>query len=97
MMQKCPECGSNEIIPDLLVFADEMIAGQLPIYVKLNEPGPEKKPFIWVPKNAASGFRAAVCGECGYTSFYATNHTELLQARKQGYASEQYSFGRVKV
>jgi len=44
MMETCPECGSNEIIPELLVFADEALIGQHPPYVKLQEPIPEKTP-----------------------------------------------------
>jgi predicted nucleic-acid-binding Zn-ribbon protein len=97
MMKTCPECGSTEIISDLLVFADELVAGQLPLYVKMIEPGPEKKPFIWVPKGVASGFRAAVCGKCGFTHFYASNFAELVKAREQGYTSEQYGMNRMKV
>jgi len=89
-MKKCPECGSTDIVADLLVFADEALTGQHPPYVELVEPAPVKRPFIWVPKTAASGFRAEVCGECGHTQFRATNHAELLKAHKQGYASQQY-------
>jgi hypothetical protein len=91
MKKTCPECGSNEIIPDLLVFADEALTGLHPPYVKLVEPSPAKKPFIWIPKKAASGFRAEVCGECGHTRFRATNHAELAKAHKQGYVSEQFA------
>jgi predicted nucleic-acid-binding Zn-ribbon protein len=97
MKTTCPECGSTEIVPDLIVFADEMLAGQLPVYVQLTEPKPEKTPFLWIPKSAESGFRAAVCGQCGYTRFYASNHAALLQARKQGYEGRAYGLNRVKV
>ena len=90
-MKKCVECGSKEIISDLLVFADEALSGLHPPFVKLVEPAPSKRPFIWVPNTAASGFRAEVCGECGYTQFRATNHADLLEAHKQGYASQQYA------
>jgi predicted nucleic-acid-binding Zn-ribbon protein len=90
-MKPCPECGSTEIVSDLLVFADEALNGLNPPYVELIEPKPAKTPFIWSPKTAASGFRAAVCGECGYTRFYATNYAELSTARKQGYVSQQYA------
>ncbi|MBI5933768.1 MAG: hypothetical protein HY867_08675 [Chloroflexi bacterium] len=96
MMKTCPECSSSEIISDLIVFTDEMLAGQLPAYVQLAEPEPEKTPFIWIPKSASSGLRAAVCGECGYTRLHATNHAELLQARKQGYESRPNGMSRLK-
>lgn len=91
MKKTCTECGSNEIIPDLLVFADEALTGQHPPYVRLIEPEPAKRPFIWMAKSVATGFRAAVCGDCGHTRFYATNHAELSKAHKQGYASQQYA------
>jgi predicted nucleic-acid-binding Zn-ribbon protein len=90
MMKTCPECGSTEIIPDLLVFADEALTGQHPPYVKLIEPDPAKRPFIWIAKTVEGGFRAAVCGECGYTRFYTIKHADLLKAYKQGYTSQQY-------
>ena len=96
-MKTCPECGSNEIVPNLIVFADEALSGLHPPYVQLIEPEPAKRPFVWSPKTAATGFRAAVCGECGYTRFYATNHAELLKAHKQGYASQQFVMNILKV
>ena len=88
-MKPCPECGSTEIIADLVVFANQMetLAGGVVACVQLTEPKPEKAPFIWVPKYVTSGFHAAVCGECGYTRFYAAHHANLLQARRQGYVS----------
>jgi predicted nucleic-acid-binding Zn-ribbon protein len=90
MMKQCPECGSTEIIPDLLVFADEATAAQHPPYVSVMEPEPEKRPFIWMPKSVSVGFRAAVCGECGYTHFYTKQFAALLDAHKKGYKSQQY-------
>lgn len=97
MMQKCPECGSSEVISDLIVFADQELAGQIPVYVQLTEPKPEKAPFLWLPKTAESGLRAAVRGECGCTRFYATKHAELLQARKQGFVPRENGISRLKV
>lgn len=89
-MKSCPECGSAEIIPDLLVFSDESVLGLQPPYVELKEPEPEKSSFLWSPKTVATGFRAAVCGNCGYTRFYTKYHVELLNAFKKGYTSQQY-------
>ncbi len=88
-MNACPECGSTEIIPNLLVFADEALLGQRPPYVKLIEPKPEKPPFIWSPRSVATGFRAAICGACGYTRFYTEHYAKLLEAHRQGYTSQQ--------
>ena len=91
MMTTCPECNSTEIVSELLLFADEALGGLHPPYVQLVEPKPAKAPFIWIPKMASTGFRAAVCGACGYTRFHATNHAEILKAHKEGYASRQYA------
>ena len=89
MIKACPECGSTDIVTDLIVFADEALAGQHPPYVQLMEPEPEKLPFIWNPKSVATGFRAAICGSCGYTRFYTKNYAEILEAHKKGYTSKQ--------
>jgi predicted nucleic-acid-binding Zn-ribbon protein len=88
MMKTCPECGSNEIIPDLVVYASETIDAQNPIYVFVTEPRPEKVRFGWIPKQVGTGFRASVCGACGYTRFYTKHYKELLDAYKQGYQGE---------
>ena len=93
MIATCPECGSTDIVSDLLVFADKMLSGDHPPYVKLMEP--EKLPFIWSPKSVATGFRAAICGACGHTRFYATNHAEILEAHKKGYTSQQYAMKNI--
>ncbi len=91
MMKQCPECGSTEIIPDLLVFSDGDAVGQHPPYVSVIEPEPEKRPFIWVPKSISVGFRADVCGGCGYTRFYTRQYAALLDAHKKGYKSQKYN------
>ena len=88
MLKTCPECGSTEIVTDLLVFADEALGGGHPPYVSLIEPAPEKRPFIWSPKTVATGFRAAICGSCGYTRFYTRHYAEILEAHKKGYTSQ---------
>ena len=90
MTSPCPECGSAEIITDLLVFSDESLTGQHLPYVKLMEPEPAKRPFVWMPKSVAAGFRAAVCGACGFTRFYTRQHGQLLEAQKKGYTSQTY-------
>ena len=95
MITTCPECGSTDIVPELLVFADKILSGDHPPYVKLLEPEPKKLPFIWSPKSAATGFRAAICGACGYTRFYATNHAEILAADKKGYTSQQHAMKNI--
>jgi predicted nucleic-acid-binding Zn-ribbon protein len=78
MMNNCPECGSIEIVNDLVVFAGEAPSGQRLIYVSLEEPSPEKKPFVWSPKTVVTGFRASICGECGYTRFSRNSSKRYL-------------------
>lgn len=97
MLHTCPSCGSAEIVPDLLVFTGHAGVGENPVYVKVVEPEPPKRPFIWSPKTLTIGFRADVCGSCGYTQFYTKHHAELLEAHKQGFTSEQTALKTVLV
>ena len=91
MLKQCPECGSTEIILDLLVYTDEALSGERPPYVSLLEPEPSKRPFVWMPKSVSTGFRAAICGACGHTLFYTQHQTEILEAHKKGCKSQTYS------
>ncbi len=97
MMTQCPQCGSTEIIPDLIVFTDETTGGHKPAHVKLLEPEPAKRPFVWIPKEVTSGFRAAVCGACGHTQLYAANHAEILESHKKGYTGKTYSLNMIAI
>ena len=89
MMTKCPQCGSSEIIPDLIVFGYGSNAGQMPISVTLIEPEPAKRPFVWMPKSETSGLRAAICGECGHADIYTNYYKELLAAHKKGFVTQK--------
>lgn len=82
MMTKCPQCGSSEIVPDLIVFTEETVSGHRPAYVKLVEPGKRS------PKEVKAGFRAAICGSCGHTQLYTKYPKEILEAHKKGYVSD---------
>ena len=86
-MKKCPECGSTEIISDLIVFAPSAKMGAQPIYVTLVEPEPANRPFVWKPQFTTTGFRAAVCGECGHSELYTKHYVDLLVAHKKGFKS----------
>ena len=88
MMTKCPECGSSDIIPDLLVNTDAANPNHKPAYAKLIEPPPAERPAMWIPQEVKTEFHAAICGACGYTRLYAKHHTELLEAHKKGYTSQ---------
>lgn len=88
MITKCPECGSSDIVPDLMVYTDETTAGGKPAYVKLVEPEPPKRPFLWMAAEVKTRFLAAVCGACGHTQFYAEYPAEILEAHKKGYTAQ---------
>ena len=90
MRDACPECGSVDVVTDLVVFSDDSLCGQQPPYVQLEEPKPDKPPFLWSPKTVSAGFHAAICGACGATRFYTKLHAELLDAHRCGYSSRQY-------
>jgi len=75
----CPKCSSNEIVSDAQVRDyDASSYRPLCVFVALNKP---QGGFI--KKTHESGeLRAHICGRCGYVELYATNHRELLLARK---------------
>ena len=87
-MTQCPECNSNDIIPNLKVSTDDTVGGGKPAFVKLVEPEPAKRPFMWMAQEVKSYFHAAICGNCGYTRLYATDHADLLEAHKKGYTNK---------
>ncbi len=79
----CPKCGAAAVIDNLQTHGGE---GHPP-YVTIIEPEPEKHSFVWLPKLEQSHFRAYVCGNCGYTEFYAEEFEALNEGRKKGYKS----------
>src|SRR4030095_5206480 len=95
MMKACPDCGSTEIVSELLVFSGDATTNERPPYGKLVEPRRANVPSIWLPKSVATGFRAAICGACGYTRFYTKNHAEILEAHRKGYTSPDYPLKNV--
>ena len=88
MMKQCPKCGSAEIIPDLIVFAPGTKMGDQPIFVALVEPEPPNRPFVWKPQTITTGFRAAVCGECGHSELYTKQYAEMTSAHKKGFKTK---------
>lgn len=87
MMTQCPVCGSSEIVSDLKLYTNETVRNGMPIYAKLVEPEPAKKPFTWMVDERKVNFYAAVCGECGYTQLYTKEHAEILEAHQKGFQS----------
>lgn len=77
----CPKCNSNEIIQQALLQGSESV----PPYVRIVQPEPPDRPFIWVSQSEQSQFAAYICGACGYTEFYAIKHQALNEGRKKGF------------
>lgn len=88
MITQCPTCNSTEIVSDLKLLTDDKVNTGMPLFVKLVEPEPEKKPFMWMASEIKINFHVAVCGECGYTQLYTKEYEEVLDAHKKGYQSQ---------
>lgn len=73
----CPKCGFSNIIKDLLVFNEDY--KNLIIEV---EKSTDNKKWIQIVRDEESTFHAYVCGNCGYSEFYADNYSGLLSAVK---------------
>jgi predicted RNA-binding Zn-ribbon protein involved in translation (DUF1610 family) len=67
MTQKCPECGSEKIIPNVK-FAD---VDYLTYYAR-----PDR---VFFPKPIHGKFSGQVCGECGHISLRAEDPAKLWQ------------------
>lgn len=80
----CPKCRSGNVIPELKVYAHAQGGGGS-IYVQLEQPEPAPRPFIWKQETENTTFQAWVCGDCGYTEYYATRPAEMLAAHKKGF------------
>ena len=80
MMTKCPECGSTEIVPDLIPLA-EVSALRGPIFLTLVDPAKKGK-------RVDVGLRLAVCGACGHAELHTRYYQEVLDAHKNGYVTQ---------
>ena len=76
----CPKCGSNDVIPNLKFQSHETDP-----WVDITEPEPAHRPFVWIPDSARTNFSVYICGDFGYTEFYADNHQELKEKHRKGY------------
>jgi predicted nucleic-acid-binding Zn-ribbon protein len=75
----CPKCGSREIIYDAEVRDyDSSSYRRLSVYVALKKP----EGGFFKKTNESGELVASVCGACGYTELYATNHQAMLRASK---------------
>jgi predicted nucleic-acid-binding Zn-ribbon protein len=78
MPMTCKHCGSDKIIPSVPLLDAYGEVGGL---TKQQEVRVQGNPGAWVFKETATGnLMANICGACGYTELYATNHQELFDA-----------------
>lgn len=79
MMTHCPKCDSTEIVSDISVFAN--VGGRSgAVFVSLVDPSGKGE-------TVSGGFRADVCGKCGYTEFYSKKASALLEAHNKNYVA----------
>lgn len=77
---KCPECGSDNLIPNVSVKA-QTTSGPMGVVAEV-----AARPDARLFKGRHQGFiTATVCGECGLlVRLYAQNPHELLAAHRSG-------------
>jgi predicted nucleic-acid-binding Zn-ribbon protein len=79
MMANCPKCGSAEIVSDLSLFASA--EGDVkPVFVTLVDPSQKGE-------DVTVGFRADICGSCGYSELHTRFAKDVLNAHKKGYVT----------
>ncbi len=77
MMTKCPDCGSTEILSDLVVFG-----GYQDNNIRLIMVDPKKK-----GESVVYGIRAALCCGCGHVDLYTKYYKEFVEAKNKGYVT----------
>jgi NAD-dependent SIR2 family protein deacetylase len=82
MMTQCPQCGSNEIIPDLVLFGNEVPSYQA--FVSLVDPHPHH-----TQEGFAAGILVAICGACGHIKMFTNWNKELLEEYKKRLVTEK--------
>jgi predicted nucleic-acid-binding Zn-ribbon protein len=75
---RCPKCGSEDRIPDVLVHGGFHARS---IMVEIVE---KAKSWFYKGKDTHQGvLTATICGRCGLTELYVKNPEELLEAYRQ--------------
>ncbi len=76
-MRKCPQCGSEKIIPDVPLLDHYGSHGGLSHQAKVEAEG---APAAWVFKDPSEGgVSLSVCGECGHAELRVGNARELWE------------------
>jgi predicted nucleic-acid-binding Zn-ribbon protein len=70
---ECPKCGSHEIVPNLPIL-DHGHKSDYDLQLELAErPGA----LLFKGQRVTSTLMACICGACGYTELYATDHQQI--------------------
>lgn len=75
-LAKCLACGSDRLVKGVKVV-DKVLVGAA---AQSLEYYPQRDGTSLLPKIVSTGTVAVVCGDCGFTSFYATNYKAVLAA-----------------
>lgn len=78
---RCPRCDAQQLMFPIEVGGDTETP--IPLQLKLKPP---KEPGAWLDSRSPDRFtlRAAVCGQCGYTEFYADRPNEIWRKWQAG-------------
>jgi predicted nucleic-acid-binding Zn-ribbon protein len=76
----CPKCNSPRVVPNLPVHPEITRV----VYCNIAEPA-DKTRFIQKVSSVRSELRAWICGACGYTEIYASQHAELAAGYEKGW------------
>ncbi len=70
---ECPKCGSHDIVPNRPIL-DHGHAQVYDLQLELDE---RPEALLFKGQHVSSILAAWICGACGYTELYATNHQQL--------------------
>lgn len=71
--QKCPKCGSTDVIAD----AKAIDRAHLSVETELSVATFRQPEAIWFKGQMTTTLSAWICGECGYVEFYADSPAKI--------------------
>jgi hypothetical protein len=85
MKEKCRQCGSEKIIPEVFIMDRGDSNATHPLQVRV-----QGKPQAWVFKDSLYGqLTARICGACGHTELRVKNPSDLYDKYLQALESEE--------
>ncbi len=76
---KCPKCGSDDIVPHVMVADRNHTNGEQDLQLRVDA----RPDALFFTHAARSPLAAYVCAACGYTELYATRPLELREAHRE--------------